>query len=180
MSQPIQDEGYVINLYDLSETSLIVHIFSKHNGIVRVVAKGAKSPKSAFAGCLELSNRIELTYQLARGSSDLHSLKEVKLEQQSQGTRSSYPRLLTISYFCALVDYWVNLESEDIYELFSRAINHVDQGELKWRAVTYFEEELSRLLGYSKRNEEVQKIYRSNKRAEELRQKVEKVLRQPS
>ena len=176
MSQPLQDEGYVINLYDLGDSSLITHVFLKGNGVVKLVAKGAKSPKSPFSGCLELFNKVEVSYQQARGTSDLHTTREISVITQSEGIRNSYPRLLTASYFCALVDYWVTLESGDLYDLFSRALEYVNDNELKWRGVTYFEEELSRLLGYSKRSEEVTKIYRANQRIEKLRKEVERTL----
>jgi hypothetical protein len=41
-----------IRLTRLTETSLIVHWFTEGHGLIKTVAKGARSPKSAFAGKL--------------------------------------------------------------------------------------------------------------------------------
>jgi len=179
MSQLYGGIGYVINIYDLSDTSQIVHFFMLEKGIIKTVAKGAKSPKSAFRGALELFNSVEISYQSARGNSDLHTLKEIKVRNRLEGARVSYPRLLMASYFCALVDYWVESaqDAEPIFDLFSRALGYADGGEVTWKGVTYFEQELSNLLGYSDRVEEVQKIHRPSQRIQKLREQVEKAWR---
>ncbi len=179
MSQLHGGMGYIINIYDLSDTSQIVHFFLAENGIVKAVAKGAKSPKSAFAASLDLFNAVEISYQHARGSSDLHTLKEIKVQNRLEGARGSYPRLLVASYFSALVDYWLESEQDSgpVFDLFSRALGYVNDGELSWKGVTYFEQELSRLLGYSNRAEEVRKLYQSSNRLNKLRDQVEKAWR---
>ena len=168
--------GFVIRTHNLSDTSLIVHLFLDQRGITKLVAKGAKSKRSPFAGTLELLNEVEVLLAPARGDSDLHKLLEVKLLGRQEGMRASYPRLLLASYFSALIDYWVSPDQEirQAFDLFQRAIQYVDTGEVSWKGVGYFEQELSILLGYSKRPEEVQKLHRASPKLSTLRQQVEK------
>ena len=44
------DYGIVLNGYDLAESDKILNIYTKENGLVRAVAKGAKKTKSKFIG----------------------------------------------------------------------------------------------------------------------------------
>jgi DNA repair protein RecO (recombination protein O) len=46
--------GIVIRLTKLTETSLIVHWCTREAGLLKTVAKGARRPKSPFAGKLDL------------------------------------------------------------------------------------------------------------------------------
>jgi|GEM_PF-4725235 len=176
MTQDHTGEGYVIKLYNISDTSLIVYLFLRHSGVVKIVAKGAKSAKSSFAGALELFNTVQASYQSPRGESDLHSLREVDVVSRPEGLRTSYDRLLMASYYSSLIEAWVesNQDVEPVYDLFTRAINYADTGEAAWKGVTYFETELSRLLGYSIRPEEVCKMYNLNERLRKLRNQLEK------
>lgn len=176
MTQEYTDEGCVIKLYDLSDTSLIGYLFFRSAGVVKLVAKGAKSNKSAFAGTLELFNLVQASYQSPRGETDLHPLKEVSVISRPEGLRASYSRLLMASYFCSLIEAWVesSQDVEPIYDLFTRAMKYANEGDAKWKGVSYFESELSRLLGYSTRSDEVRKIHQLNERLWKLREQVEK------
>jgi len=178
MGHEYTDEGYVIKLYDLSDTSLIVYLFLRSSGVVKVTAKGAKSAKSPFAGTLELFNAVQVLFKPSRGESDLHSLREVSVISRPEGLRASYDRLLMGSYFSALIEAWVetNQDVEPIYDLFARALDYANTGAGEWKGVTYFEAELSRLLGYSTRAEEVRKLYQLNERLRKLRDKLQKVI----
>ncbi len=171
--------GYVINSYALSDTSLIVHLFLQQQGIIKVVAKGAKSPKSPFAGTLDLFNQVELLYLEARGSSDLHTLSELQVQHRPAGLRASYHRLLLASYYSALLEYWMDAQTDngETYALFTRALSYADSGELRWRGVAYYEEELSALLGYSKRPEEVYKLHQASPKLAKLREQLSQQLR---
>lgn len=44
------DYGIVLNSYNLAESDKILNIYTKENGLVRAVAKGAKKTKSKFIG----------------------------------------------------------------------------------------------------------------------------------
>lgn len=52
---------------DYSETSQVVHFLTRQAGIVRLMAKGTKRPKSKSDGALDLFSEGELVFTLARG-----------------------------------------------------------------------------------------------------------------
>lgn len=58
-----------IRVWDWSETSQTVSIFTKSHGVVRCVAKGAKRDNARFSGGLEVLTRGELSVSLKGGES---------------------------------------------------------------------------------------------------------------
>ena len=59
----------------LTESSLIVTWFTEAQGKLKTVAKGARRPRSPFAGRLDLFYLAEITYSRSR-QSELHGLRE--------------------------------------------------------------------------------------------------------
>ena len=79
--------GLILRLFPLTETSLVVHWLSPDMGRIGTVAKGARRPKSAFQGKLDLFHVAEFSFHRSRRS-DLHTLREVALTE-------TFPRLRT-------------------------------------------------------------------------------------
>jgi len=73
----ISDEpGYVLHRYDWSESSLIIETFTRTQGRVALVAKGAKRPSSNFRPVLLPLQPLRLTWTLAGGEdAEIHNLK---------------------------------------------------------------------------------------------------------
>jgi DNA repair protein RecO (recombination protein O) len=140
----------LIRLTRLTDTSLIVHWFSEEYGLVKTVAKGARRPKSPFAGQLDLFFGGEITLQAARRG-ELHLLREVSIRQWREGLRKNYSSTLLAAYCCQLVEAAVEPEHPDpaLHDLLSRALDHIDAAEPSLRALRHFEHELARLLGIS-------------------------------
>ena len=69
-----------------SETSLIVTWFTEAHGKIKTVAKGARQPKSKFAGGLDLFFDCEIQFARSR-KSELHILREVALREPHAGMR---------------------------------------------------------------------------------------------
>src|SRR5438876_9708855 len=84
-----------------SDTSLIVSWCTESFGCVQTMAKGARRPKSPFAGKLDLFFEAEI-YIVRSRKSDLHTLTEVVLNNPFAGIRSDYRRLQTAAYFVEL------------------------------------------------------------------------------
>lgn len=75
---PLRCRARVLRTWPLGETSLIVLLLSKEQGLRRAVAKGARGARSPFRGLLEPGTPLDLQiYIKPRG--DLHLLKEVSL-----------------------------------------------------------------------------------------------------
>lgn len=141
-------EAIVIRLTRLTETSLIVHWFTAAHGLVKTVAKGARRPKSPFAGQLDLFFGGEITYSHSRRG-ELHSLREVVIRQWREGLRRNYTSILLAAYCCQLLETAVEPEHPDpgLHDLLKRALDHLDATPAGLRALRHYETELARLLG---------------------------------
>lgn len=140
--------GTLIRRFPLTETSLIVHWCTHENGIVKTVAKGARRPKSPFAGRLDLFYHCELEIHPAK-EGDLHLLKDLKVDRPRLGLRRNYLQTLAASYFVKLID----LVTEDgtplmeLADLLDRGLDYLDENEADLRAVRHFEKQLAAFLG---------------------------------
>ena len=132
----------------LTETSLIVSWCSDDFGLLKTVAKGARRPKSAFAGKLDLFFECEIEFVRARRG-DLHILKELAVHDPRLGLRSSYLQTQTASYFVQLIEQVAERESPipELTDLLRRALDYLAGQAPDLRAVLHFESELARHLG---------------------------------
>jgi DNA repair protein RecO (recombination protein O) len=82
MAQRAPTAAYVLHRYDWSETSLILDLFTRDQGRVAVVAKGAKRPYSQLRGVLLPFQRLLAHYgrRAADGDSqaEVHTLKSAE------------------------------------------------------------------------------------------------------
>jgi DNA repair protein RecO (recombination protein O) len=140
----------IIRLTRLTDTSLIVHWFTETQGLIKTVAKGARRPKSPFAGQLDLFFGGEINYQRAERG-DLHALREVSILHWREGLRRDYTTTLFAGYCCQLLECAVEPEhpDPDMHNLLDRALDHAAAVEPSLRAFRHYERELARLLGIS-------------------------------
>jgi DNA repair protein RecO (recombination protein O) len=76
-----RDEGVVLRHIPLGETSWIASIFTAHGGRIRLVARGARAPRSRIGPLLELGNDLELVFDLRPGR-DLGHLREAVVRRR--------------------------------------------------------------------------------------------------
>ncbi len=140
--------GTLIRRSLLTETSLIVHWCTHENGIVKTVAKGARRPKSPFAGKLDLFYLCELEIHPARNG-DLHILKDLTIQRPRLGLRRNYLQTLAASYFVKLIDQVAESETPlpELADLLDRGLNYLEDHDADQRAVTHFEKQLGEFLG---------------------------------
>lgn len=138
----------LIRSHPLTDTSLIVHWLTEDYGLVRTVAKGARRQKSAFAGRLDLFFGGEIQFVRSR-TGDLHTLREVVIQDWREGLRGSYASLLLAGYWCRLLGMALEPEHPDpeLYGLLARGLRHIEAEGASLRALLHFEKELVRLLG---------------------------------
>ncbi len=132
----------------LSETSLILSWCTESLGNLETVAKGARRPKSAFAGKLDLFFEVEIQFTRSRRSS-LHTLTEAALRNPFGGIRQNYLRTQAASYFVELVEISTAPEhpAPELFHLLQRAFGFLDTHDATGGAVRHFETELARLAG---------------------------------
>ena len=140
----------IIRLTKLTDSSLIVHWFSEDHGLVKTVAKGARQPKSPFAGRLDLFFSGEMTFQRAKRG-ELHALREVSIREWREGLRRDYTSTLFAAYCCQLIEVAVEPEhpEPELQDLLTRALNHLENKGPSLRALRHFEREMARLMGVS-------------------------------
>jgi DNA repair protein RecO (recombination protein O) len=140
--------GTLIRLTKLTDTSWIVHWFTAGHGLIKTVAKGARSPKSPFAGKLDLFFDAEITWAKARGG-ELHGLREVSVTGTREPIRGDYNAMLLSGYCCRLLELAVERDhpEPEISDLLRRALDHVAAKGASIRALQHFEQELARNLG---------------------------------
>ena len=74
MSQVNTDECFLLHQRPYGETSIISEVFTKNNGKISLIAKGAKKPKSKFFGYLVPFYKLSITYS---GRSELKTLTNI-------------------------------------------------------------------------------------------------------
>jgi DNA repair protein RecO (recombination protein O) len=131
-----------------SETSLIVEWLTQDFGKIKTMAKGARRPKSPFAGKLDLFFEGEIQFSRSK-TSDLHTLKEVVLRESHEGLRLNYQRVQLAAYFVELLELTTEPEhpTPELFDLMQRALNYLQNNPATKRALLHFEAELVRLLG---------------------------------
>jgi DNA repair protein RecO (recombination protein O) len=109
--------GIILRTRPLTETSLIIHWLTRDFGRLATVAKGARRPKSSFAGKLDLFYLADISFQRSRRS-ELHQLREVSLLENHAHIRNEMEWLQQASLAAALVEQTTELESP-IPEIFA-------------------------------------------------------------
>jgi len=112
------------------------------------VAKGARRPKSPFAGKLDLFFEADIAIAPSR-KSNLHTLTEVALRNPFAGIRQNYLRTQTAAYFVELIEICTERDHHEpeLFSLLRRAFGYLDKSEPNLRAVSHFEAELARITG---------------------------------
>jgi DNA repair protein RecO (recombination protein O) len=131
-----------------SETSLIVSWCTESLGCIYTIAKGARRPKTPFAGKLDLFFEGEISVILSRRST-LHTLTEVVLKNPFAGIRRSYLRTQAAAYFVELIEICTERDHHEpeLFQLLRRAFGYLDGHDPNRRAVAHFETELARITG---------------------------------
>ncbi|MFM2082330.1 MAG: repair protein RecO [Verrucomicrobiota bacterium] len=140
--------GIILRTRALTETSLIVHWLTAGQGRIATVAKGARRPKSTFAGKLDLFYAADFQFQPSRRS-DLHTLREVGLRDTHPALRRELGWLQQAAYAATLVEQTTETGTPlpEIYALFAEFLAHLPGQSPKPRSIFAFELKLLRELG---------------------------------
>lgn len=140
--------GTIIRVTRLTETSLITHWMTDTMGLLRTVAKGARRPRSPFAGKLDLFLDADLVWAASR-KSDLHILREVEVRTYRTPLRESYHKTVLASYFGQLLEHVLEGEhpEPEVAELLARALDYLETAPASRKVLLRFERRLAELLG---------------------------------
>jgi DNA repair protein RecO (recombination protein O) len=131
-----------------SETSLIVTWLTERFGTARTVARGARRPKSEFAGMLDLFYRADIAFSFSR-KGDLHTLREVNLRSVFNVSAAGNAGYYLAAYFGELAGMAAPSmqPASEIFDLLRRGLDFVQQSPASLKALNHFEVELCRILG---------------------------------
>lgn len=127
---------------------MIITWFTELHGKIKTVAKGARRPRSSFAGKLDLFFEAEIQFARSR-KSELHGLSEVVLGNPREGLRKSFLKVQLASYFVELIELVTESDhaAPELYDLLQRGLNYLEANSPTKKALLHFEAELTRLLG---------------------------------
>ncbi|HEY6563947.1 MAG TPA: DNA repair protein RecO, partial [Pirellulaceae bacterium] len=74
----IKSPGLILRKTPYSETSLILKVYTRESGLITLMAKGAKRPKSKFAGLLDFFTLDQFIYP-EKSRSEIHTLSDASL-----------------------------------------------------------------------------------------------------
>jgi len=138
----------VLKSSDYSETSRLVTAFTRALGKARLIAKGARRPKSPFAGLLEPLSRVELV--LIPGRSGLHTLKECAPLGKVSGLRDDLDRLSAGLFALALVEE-TQIDDDPqpaVFELLAETLDRLEVSTNAAALLFAFQLRLIELSGY--------------------------------
>lgn len=136
--------GIILRTRLLTETSLIVVWLTAEAGRLSTVAKGARGPKSAFRGKLDLFHQADFTYRRS-ARSELHALREVEVTGRADGLRKDWRRLSQAAYGVTFVEQVTESDTPmpGVWEHFRGYLATVDAA--PWSGLTVFAFELRML-----------------------------------
>jgi len=140
--------GLILHTRPLTETSLIVSWLTPDFGRIATVAKGARRPKSPFAGKLDLFYHADLSFQRSRRS-ELHTLREIVLRETHSALRQELGYLQQASYCAALIEQTTETETPlpAVFELMTSFLKHLPQHPPQPQTIFAFEIKLLNELG---------------------------------
>ena len=73
----LQTESIVLKVYDFGEADRIFTLLSPLNGIIRVVAKGIRKPKSRMGGHIDIMSKVNAYISLGENLSNLSQVEMI-------------------------------------------------------------------------------------------------------
>ena len=146
MSQSNIDDCFLLHQRSYGETSLIADVFTKNNGKMSLIAKGAKKPKSKFFGYLVPFHKLHITYS---GRSELKTLTSIDRNLASSGstmTKTSYSLLYINELLIRLLPK--DAKQEDLFLLYEGFLEKVSSDSDLEITLRGFELDLLDMLGY--------------------------------
>ena len=140
--------GLILRTRPLTETSLIVHWLTPNFGRIATAAKGARRPKSPFLGKLDLFYEAAFTFSRSR-SSDLHTLREISLDETHPALRREIRYLQQAAYCARLIEQATETETPlpAAHALMRGLLNHLPKQPPQPQTIFAFELKLLNELG---------------------------------
>lgn len=147
----VRTDAVVLRAFDYSETSTIATLLTRRDGVLSVLARGARRPKSRFGATLQPMSYIQIVYYLKEARS-LQTLKEAAHVQRFPDLTANLGRVTVGLRIVELVR--AMLEEGDSQPLVLKLVvetlawlNHAD--ERVANALPWFQLRLASMLGFA-------------------------------
>lgn len=152
----IRTEAFVVKTIRFGETSAICRLFTPDRGVVPVIGKGARRPRSRFGARLEPFQRLAVTYYDKPGR-EIQTLSQVDRISDYPGIRASLERMEAAGAWFRFVRAAVpeHAPAEPLYRLAVVAVERLEacRPEATRRWETYHRLAAADLLGLAPRIE---------------------------
>ena len=143
------DQAICLRTMDYSETSQVLHMFTRERGVVHMLAKGSKRPKSKTGGAMDLMSEGQVVYSdTQRGA--LATLMEFSETDSRPALRRQADRLYTAMYMLELTGALLPEADPhpEVFDLLHNALSRLNQPDAPVQAVlAYFQWRLLRRAG---------------------------------
>lgn len=123
MIKTYSSEGIVLTRKNYGEADRILTVYSRHEGKLRLLAKGVRKPKSRKRGHVEVFSKIKYS-AVKRNGMDL--ITEAELINSYDKLRLDLKRTSVAYYLCEVVDK-VTREGENIEIIYEELSAHLSQ-----------------------------------------------------
>lgn len=146
---PVKTEAVCLRRIDYSETSQVLHLYTRESGKVHAIAKGSKRRRTRFNGPFDVLGRYEIV-RLPKPPGQLDLLTESELLADYAPLRRQYGRFAAACYALDVVETLTVEASPDrgLYDLLVGTLGALADGEPLEPAVMAFECRALRVLGF--------------------------------
>lgn len=152
MTETIKTRALVVYAMPWSDTSKIIHLFTHEHGYLKVIAKGARRPKSPFRGVMEVLNEVEAVLSV-KESRGLQILTQADLLDTFHNIRDDLNRTAIAFSILELIRLLLNYREPmtSMYEYTIRTLQTMNRPDAKEPLLylLYFLLVLSRYLGFA-------------------------------
>lgn len=142
----VHEPAICLRTTDYSETSQVVHFLTRDSGVVHLIAKGAKRPKSKTGGALDVLAEGQVVFS-SKGAGQLGTLMEFTETAIHTPLRRDVGKLYAALYMIEIIGgmFAQGDPHPEVFDLLSRTLARLDQADAPPQAVlAYFQ---WRLLG---------------------------------
>lgn len=124
----LKSPGLILKRIAFSETSLILKVFTRESGLITLIAKGAKRPKSKFHGLMDFFTLNQFLYP-EKSKSDILTLTDISLMRDFPRLKSDPARQSLAHVFLELYLKYLHGPGQSLphYELLLEHLERLDE-----------------------------------------------------
>ena len=132
-------ESFILQTYPFRESDLIVSFFTRDQGKLRGVARGARRTKNTFGSGLERLSHATVSYY-QKENRELVNLNSCELVHSQFALASNYEASVALDYLAEVTEQLLppNETNERHFRLLIAVLDYLRSGGSAWPAITYF------------------------------------------